>query len=412
MPTDTGEVPTGDAPTTEPYPGCDGVDLAQDGILDLDVPAVKYIEISGGITVNGGALPDASGSRGQLQFDYTPAIGAPGSVGYALEATGPENYSVVLPAGVVTVRWVPDAALCAEELGGPLPCTGGTVAEELAVNASGVLDLDIPSIVASGKLTQDGGVLPDADGDRGHLEFSRPVGDMPGLVVPGGGVATKSFEASGAATYEVALFPDTYDIAFVGNPGLCSEGAAPVPCNRGVVREAIALQATGVLDVDVRRVQVGGAVKVNGAAIGAGEADRGSLRFDPADAVGGGISTPAFDVDGPVDYAISLVAGKYTVALTANPGLCGGDMPPAPTPCIGGPVLPAIDLSASGVLDVDIPMIEVSGNVTLAGGVLPTEDGDRGSVSFARESGDATAVPLETDGPIKYRLGLIPGEYT
>jgi hypothetical protein len=396
----TGTDTTGDDPTGGPQPGCDGVELVQDGVLDLDVPATPYVVVSGQILLNGGALPDADGPRGQLRFDYSSPAAPPGAVTYALAAAGAENYSVVLPAGTVSIHYIPDAALCAAHPEGPMPCSGGTVRAGVTLSDSGVLDLDIPAVVVSGAVTQDGGALPDAAGARGRLEFANTAAEV---------AATASLEASGPGAYELALFPGTYDVAFAGDPALCAEGAAPVPCNRGVVLPGVDIGASGVLDVDVRRVEASGAVTVNGAAIGDGEADRGSLRFDPAGpSAGGGLVVAPFGATGPVDYAVSLVAGSYTVALAANPAQCTGDVPP--TPCVGGPVLAEIDLQSSGVLDIDIPLIEVAGAITLAGGALPDETGDRGALVFARDV-DAVSVALESSGPKSYVVGLMPGEY-
>lgn len=55
-------------PDTEPtgaFPGCDGVELVQDGALDLDIPAVKYVIVDGAVRVNGAPLPDAALRRSQ-----------------------------------------------------------------------------------------------------------------------------------------------------------------------------------------------------------------------------------------------------------------------------------------------------------------------------------------------------------
>lgn len=398
---ESGDEPTesGDQPTGDPLLGCDGVVLEQDGVLDLDIPEAAYVVVSGQVRVNGEPLPDAPGPRGQLRFEVA-AKGEPTSAVQVLETIDDEDYTVVIPAGVVRVHYIPDAVLCAEDPGGPLPCSGGVVLKNIDIGESGVLDVDIPLIIVSGKVTQGGEELPGADGDRGHLEFLRESEVT----------ATGSLDTSGAATYTLALFPGTYSVAFAGNPGLCAEGAAPVACNRGVVVSEVALMASGVLDVEVPRVEVSGAVTVNGAAVPDGMSDRGALRFDPVDpAMGVGLLAGSFAAEGPVTYAVSLIAGTYTVALAANPGQCAGAAPP--TPCVGGPLLAAVDLTMSGALDVDIPMIVVGGDITREGAALPQEDGDRGSVGFAREGGDATAVALGTDGPIDYVLGVVPGTY-
>ena len=91
---------------------CEGIELAQDGVLDLDVPAAEYVVISGQVRLNGETLPDTDAPRGSLRFDYTPTVGAPGSATYVLGDTGAENYTVVVPAGAASVHYVPDEGLC------------------------------------------------------------------------------------------------------------------------------------------------------------------------------------------------------------------------------------------------------------------------------------------------------------
>ncbi|MBA3547832.1 MAG: hypothetical protein H0T76_15220 [Nannocystis sp.] len=388
--------------TGDPFPGCDGIDIAQDGVLDLDIAVLEYVVVTGSIRVNGGALPDADGSRGAIVFETTPAKGPPSVFTYTLDSAGAEDYSLVLPAGSVTVRYLPDAGLCAASPEGPLPCTGGVLIPTVNILADGVLDLDIPAVTVSGKVTQNGAVMPDDVGDRGHIEFVGAAGEL---------VATAGFEAAGPVTYAVALFPGTYDVSFAGNAALCSEGAAKVPCNRGELQHGVALQASGVLDLDVSKVDVTGVVTVNGAVVPDGTGDRGAIRLRPAAVEGGGeILSQPFGATGPVDYALSVVAGSYVVELAANPAQCNGE--PPVTPCVGGIVVATVKLVASGVLDVDVPMIEVSGKVTLGGAALPDAAGDRGSLLFTRGAAEGVPVALGAADPVDYVLGLIPGSYT
>lgn len=383
-------------------PDCDGIELAQGGVLDLDIPAVQYVEISGTILLNGEPLEDAEDPRGAVRFDYTTSEGRPGSATHTLAATGGENYSVIVPVGEVDVYYVPNGTLCAAHPEGPMPCTGGVLIEGVPLVDSGVLDLDIRTIIASGSVTQDGGELPDASGERGQIEFV--AGDSAGR--------SAGLGATGSGGYTIALFPGTYDVAFAGNPELCADGAAPVPCNRGLVASGLSLDVSGVLDLDVRRVEVGGAVTVGGAPMADGSDDRGSLLFEPTGGAGtsGGLSVPGFGAAGPVTYSTSVVAGSYTVALVANPGQCAGELPP--TPCVGGPLLASVDLSSSGVLDLDIPRIDISGKVTLAGADLPDEAGERGTVVFTGAAGGSATVALASVGALDYALRLLPGAYT
>ena len=68
-------------------------------------------------------------------------MGLPGAFTHTLGSAGAEDYSLVLPAGVVAVRYVPDADLCAASPEGPLPCTGGVLLAGVNIVDDGVLDL-------------------------------------------------------------------------------------------------------------------------------------------------------------------------------------------------------------------------------------------------------------------------------
>ncbi len=412
----SGDTPTGatseltDPGSTDDSTGCDDPELEQDGVYDLDIADIQYVVVGGTVRVHGGALPDAAGSRGTLVFETTPTAGLPGVYTRALGSTGPEKYSIVLPAGRVAVRYVPDAAQCAAAPQGPLPCTGGVIFPEVSILTGGVLDLAIPSVTISGAVNQNGALMPDDVGDRGHLEFTRPTGES---------VATVGFGPAGPAAYAVALFPDNYDITFVGNPALCSLGLAQVPCNRGSLLRSVPLKEPLMLDLDVPKVDLTGAVQQNGALMPDSLVDRGAVRLRPTGVVNGGeLLGLAFGLTGAPTYALSVVAGTYDIGLAANPAQCTG-MPPT-SPCGSGLLMPAVKLTAATMLDLDVPLISLTGAVTLRGAVLPDVVGDRGFLRFtpgaAEDSltnlGDSITVPLGATGPISYAIGLIPGPYT
>jgi hypothetical protein len=89
-------------------------------------------------------------------------------------------------------------------------------------------------------------------------------------------------------------------------------------------------------------------------------------------------------------------------------------MPAPPVPCIGGTAHAAASIQSDGVLDVDIPAVMVSGTVKLAGGALPVETLDRGSISLAHiaaEGGGSASFSLGTDATATYVMTVMPGHY-
>ena len=409
--TSDGSTETGtdsDSDSDSDGPECDGIELAQDGVLDSRYhKAIDYVVITGSIYLNGEPLPDAAGPRGQVVFEYEPLIGSPGTASHALASAGPEDYTVVLPASVAQLLYVPDADACAAEPAGPMPCTGGVLITDVELTSSGVLDLDIPAISVAGLMTQNGEPTPAAADLRGHLEFAPSAGDA---------ARTKAFSPAGETSYAATLLPGVYDISFVGNPNLCSAGAAAVPCNRGVLEAGRSLVSSGVLDLDVPRGR--GQRRGHGQRSACGRRRREPRRDPffappgaPPDDAAGGLVSAAFTASGPAEYAVSLVAGDYDASSWPRIQVCARTARRR-SPCSPGPLLQSVTLTGSGVLDLDIPMIEVSGAVTLSGQPLPDELGDRGALHFARgEEGEPVPVALGVNGPADYSLALIPGAY-
>jgi hypothetical protein len=91
----------------------------------------------------------------------------------------------------------------------------------VAVRSSGVLDVDIPVVRITGKVTLGGKVAPDADDHRGFLTFAEKSG---------GSAKTTSFDSTGAITYALRVLPGKYILTYAGNTQLCQNGVSPFPC--------------------------------------------------------------------------------------------------------------------------------------------------------------------------------------
>jgi hypothetical protein len=268
------------------------------------------------------------------------------------------------------------------------------------IENSGVLDLDLRAVHIAGRVTLAGGVLPDEDGNRGKLVFEDAMQ---------GARATVDLGSAGPSTYALTLPPGRYDVAFVGNAALCGGTTTPqVPCGGGTLRSALDLRSDGVLDIDIPVARVSGKVTLKGAPFPDEASERGLLQFKGQ---GGALAvSKAFGASGAVSYSLTLLPGKYDVAFAGNPMLCQG-MQPSHVPCNAGIVARGVEIG-SGVLDVDVGAVRVTGRVTATGAELADELQNRGQLSFSMHG--ETPVPTRafgTTGPVSYSVTLLPGVY-
>jgi hypothetical protein len=181
-----------------------------------------------------------------------------------------------------------------------------------------------------------------------------------------------------------------------------SGGSSPENC------QGLELSAPGVLDLELSAVTVSGSITLEGAPLPAETASRGALVFSGDR--GRTLATVELGMTGAVTYALRLPPGKYDVSYAANAELCEPSTL-SKMPCGSGPVLADVALVADGVLDVDIPVVSVSGAVTLDGAAFP-EVASRGSIAFADAAGSAAGViPLSVVGAATYSVNLLPGAY-
>jgi hypothetical protein len=281
----------------------------------------------------------------------------------------------------------------------------------LALTQSGSLDLDIQAISATGNVTLDGAPLPNGTGSRGRIVF---------VATSGRSTASVDLGSTGAGTYALRLPPSTYDVTYLPDATQCAPGATTVPampCSGGVLVHAAKLDADGVLDVDIPTASVSGAVTLAGAAFPTASGStnpRGTVAF--AGAAGTVAAVFSLGSAAAASYQGRLVRGSYDVTYNGIPSLCTQQGSAAPAaPCNSGPLKKGVGITASGTLDLDVPIARVSGNVTLNGAALPTETGSRGSLSFvgAADSGfgAASTATLGTSGAGSYAVTLLPGTY-
>jgi hypothetical protein len=370
------------------------VDLTASGAVDLDVPVAR---LTGTVTLNGAAFANHDADRGRLQF--TSASGASVKT-KAFGATGAVQYGVTLLPGKYDVSFIGNPALCQGTQAAAAPCNSGILRKDVTI-ATGALDFDVRSVAVTGQVTLAGAALPAEAMSRGTVSFT---------AAGGGSVSARDLGATGAATYAVSLLPGRYDVAFAGNLALCAAAVASmVPCNGGVVHAGVALDASGAVDVDLHAVTVGGSVTLDGAALPDEAAGRGAVALS----LGGGapvLSRP-LAATGAATYQVTVIPGTYRVSYAANAALCATTTATPKVPCTGGTIVPSIGLTSSGVVDVDLKSVRVSGTVTVNGAPMPTEAAARGQVVFSREGGTVSTVAFPPSGAATYGVTLLPGTY-
>ncbi|MBK7864179.1 MAG: hypothetical protein IPJ65_37405 [Archangiaceae bacterium] len=356
--------------------------LTASGSYDLDV---KVVTLTGSVRVNGQPLANSSGaSRGSVSARDADGRGPSASLG----ATGPGSFALLLYAGAYDLR-VSNTTDCPS---GQLPCQGFRARTAMPVNVSGAIDLDLPVVNLSGQVTGNGQPLVASpnNASRGELIFE---GDVEG------GDPAMRLSASGPASYQLKVYAGTYAVTLDNRTGDCERG--PLPCGRRTVRAPAAITASGVLDVDVPVVRVGGVVTVNGAALPDSSSGlrRGLLKlFGPSD-------TAAWvGPSGPAQFEVMLYPGTYRVEYVGVQN-CQG------VPCHPHVVQPALVVSTSQSLAVDLPVISVSGAVTVNGGTVEDGASARGELQFVEGDGGTVVAKLSASGPATYQAALFAGAH-
>jgi hypothetical protein len=367
------------------------IELTADKVLDIDVPAVT---VSGAITLDGKILPDAEMERGQVWLN------GDGAEAYTtVGATGPGAYSLRVVPGTYDVTFAGSAALCASSPTG-MPCNAAIVKSGAAID-DGTLDLDLHGVTITGSVTVNGQTMPDATQSRGGIYFVPAQGQW---------ANTHLFEATGPATYEITLFPGVYDILYLGNPQLCSlKGSAPsLPCNTALLASSVDLTQGGVHDLDLKPITLSGNLTLNGQPFPAGVVAPVEIDFAQGE---NAIFSARFDVTGGnVSYALTLVPGSYDLTYLANLSACGR-APALGLPCNNGKLAQNLVLDTSRVLDIDIPGVRITGNVTVNGAPMRDESGVRGYIMFAGSDGTTLSTALQPTGAASYAVTLLPGSY-
>lgn len=356
---------------------CQPLTVGASGSLDFDL---KVLQLSGRVTQNNGQ--PLAPPRGTLRFELSGSK----PVDLALPATGDATYAAKLFAGQYRVSYV-----------------RGGVAKLIraqALTASGALDFDVTvggtttptNVLISGAVTANGAPLAarGADQPRATVRFVSAQGTAISAQVPG----------TGASTYSASLPPGSYDVVVDGDPS-CGAANAVVPCHPSVRKKALQLNVSGSLDLDLTLHKVGGAVTVNGQPMPAGSGERGQLKLTTADGEGPALLLGS---SGAAQWSTLVYAGTYDVVVSRASCAASGGLP-----CQPYKAKSQVPLTAAGVLDVDLQVFDVSGQVLANGQPLAASPrgANRGTLSFK----PGAALPLGVSGAASYQARLYPGTY-
>jgi hypothetical protein len=292
----------------------------------------------------------------------------------------------------------------------PLVCDG------TPLDTATILDLNVRAISVTGRVTLNGAALPSGATHRGWLVVTA-AGDPKARTMIDLG-------ATGAFSYTLRLAPGSYDVDYApDHSASVASNATPscLPSNGGRLRSAVALTADGILDIDIPVIEVSGAITLQGSALAITKDTAGLGAIGFARTGGGETASVTLGESGPASYLVRLIPGSYDVSLQTNPRACFNVTSIAallPLPCNSGVIKESVPLGDSRVLDLDIPVVRVSGNVTLDGQPLPAEYSPRGQLQFVRRPTGSTTDSAEGatgdfgfSGAVSYALSLLPGQY-
>lgn len=369
--------------------------LDEDRVIDLDLEVAR---VTGTVTSNGARLSDARRPLGAVSF-----VDGDGKAVVPLTPGGAGSFEARLYVGRYDVYV--EGTDCD---GGPFPCQALLVLSNARVAGSEPLAIDVPVYDVGVTLTANGSPLRSGGEGHGTIVFAPAAG--------GGvsGAVAKPLGEHGAAGVVARLFPGHYAVSVRGG-GSCSEG--PLPCQTRELAASWPIGSNDARTFDLPLVSLGGAVTMNGAPLGGGAGETLGTVWFHREVEGDVVAVPI----APSRYGAVLFPGVYAVGVDARQG-CAPDA----LPCQSALLRPMQRLDTPGalVLDLDVPVVTLSGTVTLDGQRLMASSRERGELRFAlqdvgartfgpsvAQGPSAVVVPLPRSGDGTYSVRLVQGRY-
>lgn len=353
------------------------VTIAASGTLDANLDTVT---VSGAVTIGGQPSSVTGGTLWLVSTTTDDEV-------LLHRFDGGASYSAWVAPGTYDLyyRATPNVAPGT----GPLGNSNAKLMSGISIQADRALDIDVPSITLAGWLTVNGARLA---AGTGSVILRREGGDSVSLGSAGSGVG-----------YSARLVPGSYEVYFgLGNPS----PSGRVNQNARLAGPVTFAQSRSDFDVDVPVVRSGAAVTLDGSVVPASDnGNRVVLRGAAAPAFGArDEATVAFLQEVSFPAAVYIVPGLYDVHLVnTNTGGTSGIVGPVRNRDVR--VASGLDLTATGQVALDVPVVSLSGTTTTAG----PPSGGYVVLSSRSQPGDFADLTLAGKGA--YTARIVPGRY-
>lgn len=343
--------------------------------LEVDVPVV---ELAGSFTFNGAEPPASQYENGRVVL-----VNVASGDEVVLGDTRDGEYRVKVIPGSYELRY---RAKVAEDIA-PIN-RDARIGDDVFVDAGTVsqtLDVDVPITTLSGAFTIDGEAAPPSvyENARIVLRSTTTTNDEVELGETRDG------------SYSVPVVTGSYQLVYRR-----LQGGQQVPINRAALLDEIAIEGPAQgLDVDVTTAVVTGSITVGGNVPPSNPGDDGLVLLRNPDtgdeALLGNTANAA--------YSQRVVRGAYQVYYRQETSSGG-------VPVNTNAYLQTADIQGGASLDIDVPMVTVSANITVGGQAPPSSVYDDGVLYLKnRDTGDS--VLLGNTRLAALERPVVPGTY-
>ncbi|MEM6290818.1 MAG: hypothetical protein AAGA54_06115 [Myxococcota bacterium] len=337
------------------------------GTYAIDIPYAHY---TGRISVNGEANVSNVYNFGRLWL-VNPSTGDRVSLG----DTRATQFSVNVVPGRYEIRYE------VRENDGLVPANRSGLIQEIDIVSDTEQDIDVPMATYTGEITIDGTAV-ESPYEWGTLEL-RDIAT--GDVFP--------FAQTNDAAFSVNLIPGDYEVRYTSQ-----EGGDAAPINRGAAVGLVSINEDTEGAIDLHTAQVSGAFTLAGETPPGSTADDGVVMLQGE--TGG---TALLGNTHDAAYSARVLVGAYEVVYaqeTASLNMPGNTHA----------VLTKAEVVSDDSLSIDIPVVEVTGTLTIDGDEAPNSPYDDGRL-YLRNAETRDSVLLGNTRLGTYAARIVPGTY-
>jgi hypothetical protein len=327
--------------------------------------------VSGAITLNGAAPPDAEYDDASILFRHR-ATGDEVLVGN----THFGQYDVNLVYGEY------DVVYRVETPGPVTPRNDGAVLGEVVVSSDVVGHaVQITSVALQGQFTINDAPPPPSEYDDANI------------VLESATAGTIALGNTHEGSYDVQAIAGTYVLIYAHETG------SAVPQNQRARLDDIEVGVGTPTQVDIPMVELSGVMTINGIAPPDSQFDDGVLRLEAVNSE----DRVALGNTHDGSYQVRLIPGAYDVYYSQETS--GGTVPDNKHARVS-----EIVVDQTGVLDFNVDAVPISGLITFAGGQPPASAYEDGRI-YLRNTTTDDAVLLGNTHDGGYSAIVVPGEY-